>query len=203
MKQSDIFVILDTVQYSKNSFDNRNRIRIDGGDKWLTIPMHTKGMFGKSYREIEPVDYKWIGDHLKTIEYAYRKAPYFNHYFPAIKEVYATYLRMSMPKEYEGAKLLLPLIAKTMFPVIEDVFNINPKVMFASELSLYGEKSSDLILAICKKLEATEYYAGKMSLDYLKHEEFEKEGIKVILQTYQPQNNYAFIHQLFMNGAIL
>jgi hypothetical protein len=165
--------------------------------------MHTKGMFGKTYNEVEPVNYSWISSHIKTIEYAYRKSKYFDNYFPAIKAIYDVYSLLSTPRNFDEERLMLPSIAKQMFPVIEEAFDIHPRVVLSSQLHLSGEKSSDLILAICQELKATEYYAGRMSLDYLKYKEFEEVGIKIIQQTYQSPNNYAFIHQLFTNGATL
>ena len=39
---SEKFVLLDDVQYEKNGFQNRNKIRTSDGDMWLTIPVKTK-----------------------------------------------------------------------------------------------------------------------------------------------------------------
>jgi len=43
---SDLHVVLDHVQYEKNSFTNRNKIRTAQGFSWLTLPLKTKGKFG-------------------------------------------------------------------------------------------------------------------------------------------------------------
>ena len=40
MDGADLFVLLDTVQYKKNEWQNRNRIRTATGWQWLTVPVH-------------------------------------------------------------------------------------------------------------------------------------------------------------------
>ncbi len=44
--RSDLHVVLDHVQFEKNSFINRNRILGANGPCWLTVPVRTKGRFG-------------------------------------------------------------------------------------------------------------------------------------------------------------
>jgi hypothetical protein len=39
---ADVFVFLDTVQYEKNGWQNRNRIRTADGAHWLTVPVHAR-----------------------------------------------------------------------------------------------------------------------------------------------------------------
>ncbi|MDE5878487.1 MAG: WbqC family protein, partial [Desulfovibrio sp.] len=38
----DLFIFHDTIQYTKQDWRNRNRIKTNSGDKWLTIPVHYK-----------------------------------------------------------------------------------------------------------------------------------------------------------------
>ena len=51
--KSDIFIFLDDVQYTKNSFINRNKIKTSQGSIWLTLPVRNKGRFGQLIREVE------------------------------------------------------------------------------------------------------------------------------------------------------
>ena len=37
--QSDVFVILDTVDFQKNGLQNRNQIKTNQGAQWLTVPV--------------------------------------------------------------------------------------------------------------------------------------------------------------------
>src|SRR5215467_2598883 len=78
MSQSDKFVLLDTVPFSKNSYQNRCKIKTPQGETWLTIPVRTSGRFGQLTNEVE-VDPSsgWTLRHWRTIEQNYRRAPYF------------------------------------------------------------------------------------------------------------------------------
>ena len=73
--RADVFVYLDTVQFEKNSFINRNQIKTPQGAQWLTIPVRTKGHMSASLRTTEIDDsQKWRSKHIKSIETNYRKA---------------------------------------------------------------------------------------------------------------------------------
>ena len=43
MDQVNIFVFLDSVQFDKRSFQQRNRIRTEQGELYLTVPVYSKG----------------------------------------------------------------------------------------------------------------------------------------------------------------
>src|SRR5580704_11293436 len=84
--QADVFVYLDSVQYEKNSYINRNQIKTPQGASWLTIPVKTKGHMGGSLRTTNIDDSQpWRSKHLKSIEMNYRKASRFDLCFPKIQ----------------------------------------------------------------------------------------------------------------------
>jgi len=85
--RSDIFVFLDNVQYTKNSFINRNRIKTPQGALWLTVPVTFK--FGQLINEVRINNQTdWRKKHLKTLEMNYRKAKFFEEVFNRIKQIY-------------------------------------------------------------------------------------------------------------------
>ena len=47
VNKSDIFVILDDVDFNKNNFQNRNQILTQNGAKWLSIPVEMSGVKDK------------------------------------------------------------------------------------------------------------------------------------------------------------
>jgi len=79
--QSDIFVLLDNVQYEKNYFQNRNKIRTQSGRTWLTVPVLTKGKSNQQINEVK-IDNKsnWSKKHWRSIDLNYKNAPYFDNY---------------------------------------------------------------------------------------------------------------------------
>ena len=86
IKRSDVFIYLDSVQYEKNSFINRNRIKTPQGPLWLTIPVKLKGHTGSSIltTEIEEKQ-QWRTKHLRSIQMNYRKAPRYNDFYLKIE----------------------------------------------------------------------------------------------------------------------
>src|ERR1051326_8427944 len=77
---SDIHVVLDHVQFEKNSFVNRNKVRTAQGATWLTVPVETSGKFGQLPIDQLQIasDQPWARKHWKTIEQCYAHAPYFD-----------------------------------------------------------------------------------------------------------------------------
>ena len=60
MNESDLFVVLDNVNYRKNYFQNRNKIKNTNGlDDWFTIPVE-KNATNKLIKDVEvSSDSKW------------------------------------------------------------------------------------------------------------------------------------------------
>jgi hypothetical protein len=76
----DEFIIYDEVQYTKNDWRNRNKIKTPLGVEWITIPIVNK--FGQSIRDVKTDGTIWKFKHWKTIVSNYKKTKY----FPSISE---------------------------------------------------------------------------------------------------------------------
>ncbi|MCX7715860.1 MAG: WbqC family protein [Endomicrobia bacterium] len=168
--QCDIFVFLDDVQYKKNEWQNRNRIKSVNGELWLTVPVHYK--FGQKINEIE-IDNKifWRKNHLKTIKVNYNKSKFFTEFYPYIEKL--------LNKEY---KKLVEINIESINMVLS-YLGIKKEIKLSSELKVEGEKTQRLI-NICKKLSADIYISGIGAKEYIVVEEFQKNNIKVIFQNY-------------------
>lgn len=72
--------------YEKQSYRNRTHIATAHGVMALTVPVCVSG---KMRMNEVPVDYrqKWQNQHWRTIESAYRKAPFFEHYADELKNI--------------------------------------------------------------------------------------------------------------------
>src|SRR2546425_5083593 len=69
------FIFLDTVQYEKNGWQNRNRIKTAGGPRWLTVPVHAH--LGTPIRDLTiDTTQQWRERHRRVIEQAYATAPH-------------------------------------------------------------------------------------------------------------------------------
>src|SRR5207244_9328678 len=69
----DIFVYLDTVQFSKNGLQNRNQIKTANGALWLTVPVRHE--LGSSIRKTMIADPKALAKHWKTLAINYARTP--------------------------------------------------------------------------------------------------------------------------------
>lgn len=171
MAQSNIFVYLDAVQYPRGqSFSPRNRIKTPNGVIFVTIPVQIPG--GKSgkvrYTEVRCADDKWKNKHLKTIEMSYKRSPFF-------KEIFELY-RSELTKPVGFTDLNIGLIEN-----FADYLGINTKRARLSDLLPSFRQKTELIVDICKVLEADTYLSGTGGgRDYNDEETLRKSGIELI-----------------------
>ena len=89
IKQSDVFVIFDDVQFprGKKHFGHRNKIKTTTGDKWLSVPISNKSDLVPFNDTNINYDTEWNKEHLRLMEVFYSKSPYFNKYFKQISDI--------------------------------------------------------------------------------------------------------------------
>lgn len=187
LARSDTFVFLDTVQYEKNSFINRNRIKTAQGPIWLTIPVKTKGHTSSTLRETE-IDYSrdWKSKHLKSIRLNYCRAPYYAERYPKLEALY----------DVIDIHLSDLCFRHLQFWMVE--LGIKSRLVKASSLSVESVKS-DLILDLCKALGATYYISGIFGRQYLDSHKFEAAGVELDYQQFQ-HPIYPQLHGEFLSG---
>ena len=171
---SDAHVVLDHVQFEKNSYTNRNRLVVGGKTTWLTVPVRTKGRFGDlaiSRLEIDN-NRNWRQKHWRTIEQGYRGARYFADYAPALEQIYV------QPWDR------LVDLCHHMLELFLDWLNIETPLSRSSELNLV-ETKSDLVLEICTRMGAGTYFSGALGRDYLDEPSFANRNIGIVYQNYR------------------
>ena len=179
---SDVHVVLDHVQFEKNSFTNRNKIRTKEGSTWLTVPLRTKGQFGDlAINKIETAnDTPWPRKHFQTMKMNYARSPHFAGHQAFFEEMYnRPWTKLNELLDYSGAYLLESLGIKT-------------RMIKSSELDVTGTKE-DLVLEICRKVGATTYLSGPLGRNYIIDENFTAAGLKIAYQDYKhPEYPQAF-----------
>jgi len=177
MRQCDVFVLLDTVQYKKDNFQNRNRIRVkDNNDGWiwLTVPL-VKGPYSQTIDVVQISNAtNWRRRHWRLLELWYGKAPFFSRYKEVLQDIY--------DKEWSSiSKLNIELIF-----TIRDLFGINTKLLVASDLGLdnKGKGGTEVNFNICVYLGASVYLSGKFGRDYLDETPFLDKTIVVKYQDF-------------------
>jgi len=170
---SDAYIYLDTVQYLKKDWNNRNKIKTIQGGIWLTVPVQTKGKFNQTLKEVQ-IDnsVNWRKKHWQSIRLNYSKAPYFNCYAGFFEEIYQ--------HEWD----YLNDLNKTILMFLLEELKIKVDFIDSDKLNLVGEKS-DLVLDMCLKTKADTYIFGTLGKDYADVNKFNENGVKVIFQEYK------------------
>jgi len=172
----DLFVLLDHVQYTRRDWRSRNRILTHDGPIWLTVPVKKPpggSMLGQTIREAEvDGEQPWARRHLRSIELAYSRAPFFDRYFPELEELYGRPFRYLAELD-EALRVLLCRWLGIATPVVS-----------SSELGVTSAKG-ELILDLCLETGATDYYSGAAARSYLDADRFAEHGVRVWYQGYQ------------------
>lgn len=184
---SDAFVLLDDVQFTKNNFQNRNKIRIKDGFLWLTVPIKNHNL-NTPIRNIQIADDpKWRVKYLNTIRMNYGRTPYFNEYFPKIENIIN-----------KNHTLVMDLNLDLLHFALE-VFNIHPKeIIFSSKFGL-NTKRTEMLVDICKHTKASHYISGSGGKVYLDTDLFSEHGINVEFVAFHAKE-YNQIHGGFIPG---
>jgi hypothetical protein len=176
LDQVDKFVLLDTVQFEKQSWQQRNRIKTPTGLLWLTVPVVFRGRLGQRIVDVEIRDPEFWRDHLRAVQLNYRRAPFFDKYYPMLCEL----LRPELPS-LRLAELNIRLLRWMM-----EILGIETPIVRSSELKVDG-KRTHLLAEICGLLGATDYISPLGSADYLMNELpiLTGRGVDVVFQHYE------------------
>lgn len=207
---SDVFVILDSAQYTKSlvhltqkgrerrkSYQSDTPIKYPQGEYFLTVPIKHDGLLPINKTQID-YSHKWVPKHLSTIKTFYSKAKNFENLFPQIKEV--------LTQKYDN---LAELNIKIIIWALSSIFGLDFKVkdltlenlnknLEKGDLRLkkvikdsqtgvrrpYGlQKGTEWTIAILKSQEASKYYYGGTALlGYMDIEAYKKAGITPLKQ---------------------
>lgn len=182
----DVFVIVDNSQYVKKQYHNRNRVKlVDGRAAWLSVPVVTSGRFGQAINEVE-IDprHHWRNIHLKSLLVNYQKAPFFDDFFPEVRDL----LSENWERLVDFNLAFIQLVRKHL--------EIETQLEVASERKIDG-KATDLIVDICRKTEADTYLHGRHARDYVDFNLLERESVNSLIQRYDPVD-YPQLHGTFI-----
>ena len=169
---ADTFVFYDDVQFSVQSWQQRNKIKsANGSCMWLSVPI-----VRNSRQKINEVRINkasdWRKKHWESIYQSYAKAPFFEKYAPILKGVYEN--------EWEYlVDLNITLIKK-----ITEILGLKTQFIVSSELNVEGVKTERLV-NILKKIGADEYITGPGAKDYIEVNSFKENDIKLYWYEYQ------------------
>lgn len=176
LDQADRFVVLDTVQFEKRSWQQRNRIKIPNGLQWLTVPVVSRGRRDQRIVEVEIQEPEFWRDHVRSVELNYRRAPFFEQYF----SIWSDLLR-SQSSARNLAELTIGLLRW-----FAELMQIKAPILRSSELPVSG-KRTELLASVCSWSGATTYMSALGSAAYLLDELqiLTDLGIQVAFQHYE------------------
>lgn len=170
--RSDTFIFLDNVQFKKNEWQNRNRIRTAEGWQWITVPVLHK--FLQKISEVEVNNtVQWNKKHLNALVTNYSKAPFFKEYIGFFEQAYA-----------QDWKYLVDINIHIIQNLVKLMGIPDTKLILASKFES-REGPAERLIDLCKQVEGDIYLSGKDGAKYMDLDVFEKEGIKIIFQDYK------------------
>jgi len=172
--KSDIFILYDDVQYDKNGWRNRNRIRTRDGWQWITVPVSTKGKFGQLNSEILIEDNdRWKKKILAAIRQNYSKAFGFDLYYPTLEHVIS---------KARGRLLELNV---TLFSQVASWLGFERDLRLSSSLAIpVGLNPTERLIEICRIVGLNVFYEGGSGRNYIENEKFKEAGINLVYQNY-------------------
>lgn len=183
--QAEVFVALDDVQFKKNEWQNRNRIRTAQGWQWVTVPvLHRFGQLVKEVR-INPSE-QWRAQHLRALEMHYARAPFRDSYLRQLADLYRE------PWERLGDFNLAVL------RWLLRAFGITTPIRLSSEWSLRNEATGRLV-DICGAVGATRYLSGPGADAYMDKDRFQAAGLTLDRQAFH-HPVYAQCYEPFLPG---
>lgn len=168
---ADIFVYLDTVQFSKNGVQNRNQIRTPQGPKWLTVAVRHD--LGQSIRETVIADPQATQKHWKTLQANYGRTPGFQRWKDELYEL----LHQDRPTLADLA------IASTEW--MFEKLGIVSRRLRSAEIPGAAGHASALVASICNSLKADQYLTGTGGLSYMNLDDFRRIGCEVRVQRWR------------------
>lgn len=170
---SDIFILLDSVQFSKDSYTQRTKIRTRDGWAWCTVPIEKEYDF-KHIKEVYlPKDKKWSRKQKLSMAANYSKTSFFDANF--IDEFFTKPFQKLQEMNEFGITYLM------------ENFGIRPKIFRSSELGIDPRlRSTDLLIEIIKRVGGNTYISGEGGRNYMDEELFSINGIDIKYFHFRP-----------------
>ncbi|MFH1569499.1 MAG: WbqC family protein [Gemmatimonadota bacterium] len=171
MDRADCFILLDTVQYKKNEWQNRNRIKTVQGPQWLTVPVRFRHPAGIREVQVNEAD-NWRHRHWQSLLTNYARAPYWEAVRPHLTAL------------YERPWERLAELNRATLELLRCRLGIGTPLLWASELEGIGDDPTGRLVDLCRAVGAETYLSGADGASYMQLEQFAAAGIEVVFQAY-------------------
>lgn len=165
----DLFVFHDDIQYTKQDWRNRNKIKTPNGVIWLTVPVK-KAPVDTMIDEIEISGDEWINHHRRLLTQNYEDAPYFREMMDIWSVCNYQYRSLSQLNTSLTSRICRYLGIKTRF-------------IHSRALGLSGVKT-DRLINMMRVVGGTTYLSGPNAKGYLDEKKMNENRIKVEWKEY-------------------
>ena len=172
MDRVDRFVLLDVVQYKKNEWQNRNRIRTPTGWQWLTVPVHYRFPMTIGEVAIDEIG-SWRRKHREALRIHHARSPYRDAILPAIEAI----LDEPFPS--------LAALNIRLIRLLAGFLGVRTPVLLASEIPRLPEGADQRLIALCRHCGATDYLAGQGGGAYMDLGVYRAAGVGVTFQEFR------------------
>ncbi|MDE3016856.1 MAG: UDP-4-amino-4,6-dideoxy-N-acetyl-beta-L-altrosamine N-acetyltransferase, partial [Pseudomonadota bacterium] len=188
----DEFILLDDVQYPKNSWCNRNQIKTPAGLQWLTVPILTGGKFNQLICDAQVASDNWAEKHWKSIQASYAKAEFFHVYEGAFQRAFAA----------ASLESSLSRINRLFIDLICGILGIKTRITSSADFGV-TEGKNERIIHLLKSSGAETYLARPGSKDYMAiaGDDYAAAGIDIFYMDYADYPEYPQLHEKFEHNV--
>jgi len=181
MDKADMFIHLDTVQFRRNEFQNRNRIKAMNGWNWLTVPVE----YTDHKQLIKDVmvnnSIRWQNKHKKSIMDSYENSENYQDIITVIEWIFTSHWQS------------LSTLNIDIVNCFKELMGITTEEVCASDLSVDTKQPDNRIIELIKEVGGDTYLSGPGGKNYMDLEAYKAAGIKVVFSTF----NHPVYKQLF------
>lgn len=177
MARADVFVHYDDVQYTRQDWRSRNRIRVPGGTEWLSIPVDNAGFLSSGLLIKDAKVHwnrPWNRSHRDRILRSYARTPHFSQYFPLVEEILNAREELLVAYTIPLAERLAAALGIT-----------STRFVRSSELGIADADPTERLVRICEHVGADRYLSGPSAKDYLDGSRFERAAIELEYMEYR------------------
>ena len=185
----DEFIIYDEMQYTKNDWRNRNKIKTTNGLIWLTIPVKIEKL-NQKINETKIADNKWYIKHKNSLQTNYGKATKFKECKDFIFNIYEQASRLDYISE----------INYTFLNEINKFLKISTKISFSTDYNI-GDGKTERLINICKQSNSNIYLSGPSAKNYIDEALFTKNNINLEWFDYIGYKEYEQLYPPFEHGV--
>jgi len=176
----DLFIFHDDLQYTKNDWRNRNKIKTDAGTPWITVSVTYKNTTQLICNTSIDYSTRWNKKHINQFKQWYSNAPFFAAYSTELFEI--------LQRPFETISSLNITLC---FWIMEKL-DIKTPTRLSWEFAPQKNKTERLI-DLLKKVHATSYLSGPAAKNYLDEDLFIQNRISLEYKSY----DYAPYSQLW------